>query len=243
MIKFIQILLLALLALSLCSGSPDEASGVVTRVIDGDTIEVQGLGTVGLADIDAPEMSTAEGPAAKQYATTWLQSNLVSLDIDNLRRVDPYGRIVAVVYLQKSDGSLENFNKKIVDAGQACIWDFTDNEFSPKDWWNGFIPATACIKTDSSSNPLQLGGTSAVGTGIFTEHKETPSSAGGWSGSSSTGNAVSDGPFVGSSKSDKYHYPSCSAAKKIKPENLVTFASSAEARAAGYVPCKICHPP
>jgi beta-lactamase superfamily II metal-dependent hydrolase len=52
-----------------------------------------------------------------------------------------------------------------------------------------------------------------------------------------------DGPFVGSSKSDKYHYATCSAAKKIKSSNLVTFSSSAEARAAGYVPCGICHPP
>ncbi|MFZ2471341.1 MAG: MBL fold metallo-hydrolase [Methanothrix sp.] len=53
---------------------------------------------------------------------------------------------------------------------------------------------------------------------------------------------VSQGPFVGSSKSDKYHYPSCSAAKRIKSSNLVTFASSADARAQGYVPCGICHP-
>lgn len=53
----------------------------------------------------------------------------------------------------------------------------------------------------------------------------------------------SDGPFVGSSKSDKYHYPTCSAAKRIKSGNLVTFSSSAEARAAGYSPCSICNPP
>jgi competence protein ComEC len=53
----------------------------------------------------------------------------------------------------------------------------------------------------------------------------------------------SDGPFVGSSKSDKYHYPTCSAAKRIKSGNLVTFSSSADARAAGYSPCSICHPP
>jgi competence protein ComEC len=54
---------------------------------------------------------------------------------------------------------------------------------------------------------------------------------------------VSGGPFVGSAKSDKYHYTSCSGAKKIKPANLVTFSSSEEARAQGYVPCGICHPP
>lgn len=54
---------------------------------------------------------------------------------------------------------------------------------------------------------------------------------------------VSQQQFVGSAKSDKYHYPSCSAAKKIKPANLVTFSSSEDARAQGYVPCKICNPP
>lgn len=60
---------------------------------------------------------------------------------------------------------------------------------------------------------------------------------------STTAATVSQGPFVGSSKSDKYHYPSCTAAKKIKSANLVTFSSSADARAQGYVPCGICHPP
>lgn len=49
--------------------------------------------------------------------------------------------------------------------------------------------------------------------------------------------------FVGSAKSDKYHYPGCSGAQKIKSANLVTFLSSAGARAQGYVPCGICHPP
>jgi competence protein ComEC len=49
--------------------------------------------------------------------------------------------------------------------------------------------------------------------------------------------------FVGSSKSNKYHYPSCSGAQKIKPADLITFSSSEEARARGYWPCGICHPP
>jgi len=51
------------------------------------------------------------------------------------------------------------------------------------------------------------------------------------------------GPFVASSKSDKYHYPSCRSAKNIKEENKIWFATSAEARAAGYSPCSICSPP
>ncbi len=54
---------------------------------------------------------------------------------------------------------------------------------------------------------------------------------------------ASDGPFVGSSKSDKYHYPNCRAANKINAANLITFSSSSDARAQGYSPCGICHPP
>jgi beta-lactamase superfamily II metal-dependent hydrolase len=30
---------------------------------------------------------------------------------------------------------------------------------------------------------------------------------------------------------------------KVKPANLVTFSSSADARAQGYVPCERCNPP
>ena len=51
------------------------------------------------------------------------------------------------------------------------------------------------------------------------------------------------GPFVGSINSNVYHYPWCSDAKKILPKNLITFATVADACAAGYRPCKVCDPP
>ncbi len=50
------------------------------------------------------------------------------------------------------------------------------------------------------------------------------------------------GLYVGSIKSDKYHYPSCRYVQTIKPENLIWFNSAAEAQAAGYVPCGVCKP-
>lgn len=48
--------------------------------------------------------------------------------------------------------------------------------------------------------------------------------------------------FVGSAKSKgkAYHVPDCMLAKKIKAENLVTFADAAEAEAKGYTACKKC---
>lgn len=46
--------------------------------------------------------------------------------------------------------------------------------------------------------------------------------------------------YVGSSKSDKYHYPTCVWAQRIKPENLIKFGSVKEALDKGYQPCKVC---
>jgi hypothetical protein len=49
--------------------------------------------------------------------------------------------------------------------------------------------------------------------------------------------------FWASKKSNKYHYPTCIWAQKIKPANLIKFASPEEAVKTGYVPCKVCNPP
>jgi len=50
------------------------------------------------------------------------------------------------------------------------------------------------------------------------------------------------GKFVGSIKSDKYHYPNCTHAKKILEENRIWFNSVEETKKAGYVPCGVCKP-
>ena len=49
--------------------------------------------------------------------------------------------------------------------------------------------------------------------------------------------------YVGSNQSNKYHYPSCEWAQKIKSANEIRFKSIAEALAKGYVACKVCKPP
>ncbi|OGW78855.1 MAG: hypothetical protein A3C51_04375 [Omnitrophica bacterium RIFCSPHIGHO2_02_FULL_46_20] len=48
--------------------------------------------------------------------------------------------------------------------------------------------------------------------------------------------------YVGSKNSTKYHYTWCRWAQKINPNNKVTFNSAQEAKAAGYIPCKVCKP-
>lgn len=53
---------------------------------------------------------------------------------------------------------------------------------------------------------------------------------------------VKSSDFVASSEGDTYHVAGCSMAKRIKKENMVKFASKADAIKAGYSnPCKVCN--
>ena len=134
------------LLIALAAGAPDEAMGRVTKVIDGDTFDVQlqdsslpeYLIRVRLADIDCPETRGSKaceaGKNASAYAKTWLQSAYVFLDLDDKTGKDPFDRWVAVVYLSENNQPGRNFNKMLVDAGHAVIEDFKNNEFDPWSW-------------------------------------------------------------------------------------------------------------
>jgi micrococcal nuclease len=197
-----------------CTGSPDEAAGIATKVINGSTIEVEGVGTVMMADIRCRDLDTPEGQAALQFAADWLENNTVHLDIDDLNRTDPYGRLAAVVYLEQPNGTLLNFNKMMVEMGYACIKDTGDNEFSPAEWWGGDIPVEACIK-----GQLQPKAPS-----------KSVTCGGPYVGSMKPG------------KFRKFHYPTCPYAKRIDPSHQVIFNSAAEAEAYGFIPCMYCNP-
>ena len=226
--KVLALMVLASLLPILALGAPDEAGGIVTNVVDGDTFDLRiektdsriiyEIERVRLADVDSPEMSTPEGPPAKVFATEALLGKKVWLDIDDKSRDgrDPYGRLIAVVYLEE-DGSINTthpFNRLLVDAGHAVIKDFANNEFDPATWWSS--PSTTAGRSTSQS-------ITAIPQPAVTTSTQKK--------------------FVGSKKSDKYHYPSCRWAEKILPQNEIWFSSSEEARRAGYVPCGVCKPP
>jgi hypothetical protein len=48
------------------------------------------------------------------------------------------------------------------------------------------------------------------------------------------------GQFVASKNGTRYYLPSCAAAKRIKEENRIWFASAEEAQRAGYLPAANC---
>lgn len=90
------------------------------RIIDGDTIEVDlDLGfritqriPVRLAHINAPEMRTPEGKAAKEHLAVIMGTQTMLLK--TFKPKDKYGRYLAEVYVQ---GTL--INKKMVLDGHA----------------------------------------------------------------------------------------------------------------------------
>lgn len=53
---------------------------------------------------------------------------------------------------------------------------------------------------------------------------------------------ISKGKYVGSTKSNKYHKPTCRYVEKISPENQIWFTTEDEAVAEGYSPCGVCKP-
>jgi micrococcal nuclease len=101
----------------------------VIRVVDGDTLHVRLDGrevTVRLIGINTPETVKPDtpvecyGPEASNYAKSTLAGQRVTLEFDDSQgRLDQYGRMLAYVWLEKSDGQLSFVNLDEVARGYA----------------------------------------------------------------------------------------------------------------------------
>lgn len=111
-----------------------DRTGTVTYIVDGDTLDVSGVGRIRLADIDCPEQGEPECSAATQFLSSLVYQKEVYIDVDDITVTDPYGRIVAVIYVYYDENNLKNVNKALLVAGHAEIWDFDNNEFNPYTW-------------------------------------------------------------------------------------------------------------
>src|SRR5690606_14533461 len=94
---------LAIISAVLTACTPEYADfqGKVTRVVDGDTIDVlvnSGTIRVRLADIDAPENGQAFGQRARQHLSELLFRRKVRV-IE--KQTDDYGRTLGLVYAQQ----------------------------------------------------------------------------------------------------------------------------------------------
>jgi micrococcal nuclease len=108
-----------------------ELAGSVTKVVDGDTLDINGI-RIRLALVDTPEIGQPGYDRAKDFVKSLCLGKKGELDVDNgQRRGDRYGREVGVVYC---DGV--NVNDKLMSNKMAKILtQFCDiTEFSRENW-------------------------------------------------------------------------------------------------------------
>ncbi len=108
-----------------------DATARVTRVVDGDTIEispaVDGIEEVRFIGVDTPETKDPRcavqpyGPEASRFATVELQGQEVGLEFD-VERTDRYDRLLAYVYKDS-----EMFNETLLEEGYAQVATFPPN--------------------------------------------------------------------------------------------------------------------
>jgi micrococcal nuclease len=104
----------------------------VSRVVDGDTVEVtpamDGLTEVRLIGVDTPETSHPTygeqpyGQQAKEFTVSRLEGVRMALEFD-VEQVDPYGRLLAYVWMADS----RMFNEVLLKEGYAQVATFPHN--------------------------------------------------------------------------------------------------------------------
>lgn len=108
----------------------DRPNALVTRVVDGDTVEARYRGEildVRLIGIDTPEDVAPGVPvqcyarAAARFTTRQLEGERVRLEFD-IERIDRYGRTLAYVWLGR-----ELFNETLVRQGYAFVTTYPPN--------------------------------------------------------------------------------------------------------------------
>lgn len=108
-----------------------ELVGIVTKVVDGDTLDINGI-RIRLALVDTPEINQPGYDQAKEFVESLCLGKKGELDVDSgQRRGDRHGREIGVVYC---DGV--NMNEKLMSNKLAKILvEFCDiTEFSTENW-------------------------------------------------------------------------------------------------------------
>jgi len=101
-----------------CRGLAACFGGPVTRIVDGDTLDVSGE-RVRLVLVDAPERATRFGPAATAFLRELCPLGSPALvDQDDLQQTDDYGRVLAVVWCGD-----KRVNEALIRAGHARLYE------------------------------------------------------------------------------------------------------------------------
>ena len=100
--------------------------GIVSYIVDGDTFDVHvDVGwndypyrTIRVHGIDTPELNTPEGKAARDYVRLLMPSGTPCV-LKTYKDVQTFGRYVAEVTVQASDGNTFDLATYLITAGHA----------------------------------------------------------------------------------------------------------------------------
>lgn len=101
-----------------------ENAGKCVEVIDGNTIQVYGIGKVQLTQVKTPQQNETGFSDAKKFVEEECLGKTVYLDIDDKEPQDKYGRTLAIVYTDSKD-----INKELITNQLAEISYFEPSEF------------------------------------------------------------------------------------------------------------------
>ena len=101
-----------------------ENAGKCVDVVDGNTIQVYGVGKVQLSQVKTPDLNQTGFSDAKKFVEEKCLGKIVYLNIDDAQPTDKYGRTLAIVY---ADG--DDINRALIDNSLAEISYFEPSEF------------------------------------------------------------------------------------------------------------------
>ena len=128
-----------------------EFTGKCTYVTDGDTIEVDGLGKVRFVGVNTPERGVEGYICSKRFVQKFCLDKEVSLDIDDSKYTDKYGRYLAVVIV---DG--KNLNEMLLKEGLAEVM-----YIPPSNGYSNYLSSHSSSNSGSSSSSSFAAGSSS----------------------------------------------------------------------------------
>ncbi len=95
------------------------SSGVVTHIVDGDTIDVAGVGRIRVIGIDTPERGACGYESATLAMAALVNGRTVALAPGATDDADRYGRLLRYVDVGSSDGGTTDAGLELIRDGWA----------------------------------------------------------------------------------------------------------------------------
>ncbi|MCK5449354.1 thermonuclease family protein [Candidatus Pacearchaeota archaeon] len=101
--------------------NPETSNSIVTRIIDGDTIELINGQKIRLKGINTPEKSMPFSQEATEFLEQLILNQSIKIESHG---TDKYGRILAYIFLEE-----KNINKELLGEGLATLYYYEKDKY------------------------------------------------------------------------------------------------------------------